>query len=50
MEVLGKLNSDSIEFIDLNRENIEAKKSYAGMIERCEEMDRKIKYSFIFIN
>ncbi len=43
MEVLGKLDYYSIEFIDLNREDIEAKKSYAGMIQRCEEMDRKLR-------
>jgi len=42
MDVLGKLDEDSIEFIDLNKENIEAKKNFAEMIKRCEEMDRKI--------
>lgn len=42
MDALGKLNSDSLEFIDLNRDNIEAKKNFAEIINRCEDMDRKI--------
>ncbi len=42
MDALGKLEADSIEFIDLNKDNLEAKKNFAEMIQRCEDMDRKI--------
>ena len=42
MDALGKLETDSIEFIDLNKDNLEAKKNFAEMIQRCEDMDRKI--------
>lgn len=42
MDALGKSEVDSIEFIDLNKDNLEAKKNFAGMLKRCEEMDKKI--------
>ena len=42
MDALGRLEQDSIEFIDLNKDNLEAKKNFAEMIKRCEEMERKI--------
>jgi hypothetical protein len=38
---LGELE-DSLEFIDLNKENLEAKKNFSSMIKRCDEMDKKI--------
>ncbi len=38
---LGKLN-DCIEFIDLNKDDLEAKKNFASSIKRCEEMEKKI--------
>lgn len=43
MNELGKLQ-DTIEFADLNKDNYEAKKSYQGIISRCEELEKKIKY------
>ncbi len=43
MNELGKLEEESIEFIDLTKNNIEAKKGYLPMIHRCEEAERKIK-------
>jgi len=38
---LGKLN-DCIEFIDLNKDDLEAKKNFASSIKRCDEMEKKI--------
>jgi hypothetical protein len=38
---LGELE-DSLEFLDLNKDNLEAKKNFASMIKRCDEMDKKI--------
>ncbi len=42
MNELGKMQ-DAIEFQDLNKDNYEAKKSYQGIIQRCEEIDKKIR-------
>jgi hypothetical protein len=42
MNELGKMQ-DAIEFSDLNRDDYEAKKSYQGIISRCEEIEKKIK-------
>lgn len=42
MNALGKLK-DSIEFEDLNKNNFEAKKSYQGLINRCQDIQSKIK-------
>lgn len=43
MNELGKMQ-DAIEFSDLNKDNFEAKKSYQGIISRCDEIEKKIKY------
>lgn len=43
MSVLGNMQ-DSIEFIDLTKEDMEAKKNFIQQIKRCEEIDKKIKY------
>jgi len=43
MDALGKMGKGSIEFIDLNKYDIEAKKVFVNMIKRCDEVDRKIK-------
>lgn len=43
LNVLGDLD-DAIEFIDLNKDNLEAKKNFASMIKRCDEMEKKILY------
>lgn len=44
---LGKLD-DVFEFIDLNKGDLESKKNYAGMIARCEKIEKIINkfYSF----
>jgi hypothetical protein len=42
MEALGKLE-DAVEFIDLTKDDMEAKKNYGGMIKRCDEMEKRIK-------
>ena len=41
LNVLGELE-DAVEFIDLNKDNLEAKKNFASMIKRCDEMEKKI--------
>jgi hypothetical protein len=41
MEALGKLE-DAVEFIDLTKDDMEAKKNYGGMIKRCDEMEKRI--------
>ena len=43
MNELGKLE-DAVEFIDLTKDDIEAKKNFGMMIKRCDEMEKKIKY------
>ena len=41
MRALGLLK-DSIEFEDLTKDDVEAKKSFSDMIKRCDEMKKKI--------
>jgi hypothetical protein len=41
MNELGKLQ-DSIEFLDMTKDDLEAKKNYQSMIKRCDEMEKKI--------
>jgi hypothetical protein len=41
MTALGSLEN-SVEFIDLTKDDIEAKKNFALMIKRCEDMEKKI--------
>jgi hypothetical protein len=41
MDELGKME-DAVEFIDLNKYDLEAKKNFGGMIKRCDEMEKKI--------
>jgi len=43
MDALGKLEKGALEFIDLNKNNLEAKKVYANMMKRCEEVDLKLR-------
>ena len=42
MDTLGNVEN-GIEFIDLNKDDLEAKKGYAGMIKRCDEKEKKIR-------
>ena len=42
MDELGKLE-DAIEFIDLTKDNLEAKKNYGPSIKRCDETEKRIK-------
>jgi hypothetical protein len=42
MNELGKLD-ECIEFIDLNKDDLEAKKSFGNIIKRCDELDKKLK-------
>lgn len=42
MNELGKLD-ECIEFIDLNKDDLEAKKNFGSIIKRCDEMDKKLK-------
>ena len=52
MDSFGRLEFDAIEFIDLNKDDLEAKKNFAPMIGRCENLSIKInniiKYAFDF--
>lgn len=41
MDLLGNIDS-AIEFLDLNKDNLEAKKGFAGLIKRCDEMEKRI--------
>jgi hypothetical protein len=41
MNELGRLE-DAIEFLDLTKGDLEAKKNFGSMIKRCEEMEKKI--------
>lgn len=43
MNELGKL-TDSIEFLDLTKDNLEAKKNYQLSIKRCDDIEKKISY------
>lgn len=45
MDTLGKIEDDAIEFIDLTKDDLEAKKNFADMINRCDQMEKKIKYN-----
>ena len=42
MDAFGKLGIDAIQFIDLTKDDIEAKKNFAPMIKRCDDMEIKI--------
>ena len=39
---LGKLE-DAMEFIDLTKDDMEAKRSFVNEIKRCEEIEKRIK-------
>ena len=41
MRGLGNLEN-SLEFVDLTKDDIEAKKNFSSMLKRCEEMNAKI--------
>ena len=41
MRALGNLEN-SLEFVDLTKDDIEAKKNFGSMLKRCEEMNSKI--------
>jgi hypothetical protein len=41
MDRLGKLE-DAVEFLDLTKDDLEAKKNFGGMIKRCDELEKKI--------
>ena len=41
MRALGNLE-DGVEFVDLTKDDIEAKKNFSSMLKRCEEMIKKI--------
>lgn len=41
MDTLGNVEN-GIEFTDLNKDDLEAKKGYAGLINRCDEIEKKI--------
>ena len=42
MHELGKIH-DGIEFVDLTKDDAEAKKNFMQMIKRCDETEKRIK-------
>jgi len=42
MDTLGNVEN-AIEFIDLNKDDLETKKGYAGLLKRCDEMEKRIR-------
>ena len=42
MDILGKLEEGSLEFIDLNLNNLESKKDFSSMIRRCEDVEKQL--------
>lgn len=41
MDELGKLE-DAVEFVDMNKDDLEAKKNFGSMIKRCDEVERRV--------
>lgn len=48
MESLGELE-DTLEFIDLNENDIEAKKYFIDSIKRIDKSEKKIKYFSVLL-
>ena len=42
MNQLGKLD-ECIEFIDLNKNDLESKKNFLSIIKRCDALDKSLK-------
>lgn len=42
MDTIGNIPEDSVEFIDLTRDDLESKKNFAPLLKRCEDMDAKL--------
>lgn len=42
MNQLGKLD-ECIEFIDLNKDDLESKKNFGSIIKRCDEVNKKLE-------
>jgi tetrahydromethanopterin S-methyltransferase subunit G len=41
MDELGKLE-DAVEFVDLNKDDLESKKNFGSLIKRCDEVERRV--------
>ena len=41
MNELGKLE-DAVEFLDLTKDDLEAKKNFGNMLKRCDEIEKKV--------
>ena len=50
MDAFGRLEFDVIEFIDLNKDDLEAKKNFGPMIKRCENLEIKINNIIKYAN
>ena len=50
LEKIASFDDDILEFIDLNQNDIEAKKSFSPMINRCENMEIKLNALEKFAN
>ena len=42
MDKIGNIPEDTIQFIDLTKDDLEAKKNFAPLIKRCEDMESKL--------
>ena len=42
MEIIGKLEEDALQFIDLTANDIEAKNNFFPLINRCNEMEKQL--------
>ena len=50
LEKIASLEDPVLEFIDINENNLEAKKSFLPLIKRCENMEVKLNYLEKFAN
>ena len=48
MDVLGKLEIDALQFIDLSSEELESNKSFTSMLKRCEQMEIKTNHFYTY--
>ena len=50
LEKIGSFEEDVLEFIDLTENDLEAKKSFSPLIQRCENMEIKLNALERFAN
>ena len=50
MDIFGKLEEESLQFIDLTKKDPESKKSFGAMLKRVEQMEIKTNQFFNYAN